>query len=451
MKERLRNLVVPGYLLLCLLLGGSAQGIWSKAILQIFAVVLIAWAVLFRPTEQLTGASKVFLGLVVLSVLLIILQLVPLPPEVWTKLQGRQAIEIGYSTLGQAPPWLPISVSPYETLATAWTLFPPLAILLGIIRLRAYEERWITGALILGTFLSVLLGAIQTISGSPWHLYEITSPGAVGFFANRNHMGTLLLVAIPFTVALFASNHPQVRKQGHAAAMVAMGVGGFLVVSVGVIINGSLAVIALALPVIVFSALILPAGWRLRRLSLPAAAVALVGALAALTTIPIHADLASGSPSTSVESRQSIWQTTESAIADTFPTGTGLGSFQQVYALYEEPSAVESTYVNHVHNDYLEVTLETGLPGLLIMLFFLLWWTRQAFRVWQAPLSSRFTRAATIASAAILAHSVVDYPLRTAALAAVFATSLGMIVQRPQSRLSEGPSVVRPTRHLSIG
>jgi hypothetical protein len=44
-------------------------------------------------------------------------------------------------------------------------------------------------------------------------------------------------------------------------------------------------------------------------------------------------------------------------------------------------------------------------------------------------MASNFAKAATIASAAILAHSIVDFPLRTAAIASVFATCLASLPQ----------------------
>ena len=97
---------------------------------------------------------------------------------------------------------------------------------------------------------------------------------------------------------------------------------------------------------------------------------------------------------------------------------SGLGSFARVYDLYEDPASVTNTFVVHAHNDYAELALETGVPGNLLMLLFLAWWAA-AWRIWQSAEAGPFARAAAIASAAILAHSLVDFPLRTAAIAPV--------------------------------
>ena len=46
MASRMREAVVPAYLLLCLLLGGSVQGVWFNMILQLVGLAIVAWAAL---------------------------------------------------------------------------------------------------------------------------------------------------------------------------------------------------------------------------------------------------------------------------------------------------------------------------------------------------------------------------------------------------------------------
>jgi O-antigen ligase len=109
--------------------------------------------------------------------------------------------------------------------------------------------------------------------------------------------------------------------------------------------------------------------------------------------------------------------------------------------------------MNHVHGDYIELALETGLPGIVLILLFLLWWGRRTVAIWRAVEPDHFARAATIASAAILAHSLVDYPLRTAAISAVFALCCALMAEaraktrrsRRRSEEEEKPAA----RHLS--
>jgi O-antigen ligase len=439
MTRRLRSFAIPSFLLLCLLAGGSSsQGVLANAALQLVAVLLLAWAAVAPRPEPLGRPGRLLLVIAIASILLIVLQLVPLPPGVWSSLSGRDRVADAYEMLGYPLPSLPLSLSPYQTLASSYSLLPPLGVLAGIIVLRAHRESWIAGAVILGALASVFLGALQVASAGQagWtYLYEITNTGAVGFFANRNHMATLLLAAIPFAAAVFASGHPRIKGRGAGFATLALGGGGFLMLVVGLLLNRSLAAFALAVPVIAFSAVILPAGWRLRRALLPLAFLALAAAVVAMSTSSVRS--LSETDIGAFTSRTQMWENTSGAIAATFPLGTGLGTFSQVYAAAENPANVAPTYINHAHNDYLELLLETGAPGLILILLFLGWWAWAALRVWRSPSSTAFARAATVASAAILAHSIVDFPLRTAAIAALLAACVGTMAQPPRERRSE--------------
>lgn len=451
-RSMMRGAAVPFYLLLCLLLGGSVQGTWRVMVLQLLALALIGWAASARRGEALTGASRGLLSLVVIALLLFVAQLVPLPPSVWSSLPGREEVANGYAALGFRLPALPISLAPYATLQTALTFLPPLAVLLAIIRLHAHRQSWLAIALLLGALGGVLLGTVQTLGGPQpgawWYLYDLTNSGAVGFFANRNHMGTLLLTSIPFAVALIASGLGSVRSQSGRQGLLVAGVGGLLLLIVGLVLNRSTAAILLALPVIVFSALLLPVGHHRQRPLIVAAALLTVAGFALYTSNPIQAELA-GTDTTSLDTRLWMWSRSWAAIQESFPVGTGLGTFEQVFRLFEHSESVGRTYANHAHNDYLELLLETGVVGMVLLVAFLLWWARQAGRVWQSPISSHYARAATIASGSILAHSLVDYPLRTAALASVFGMCIALMAQGRRQRESAGS---RPqARHVTIG
>ena len=109
------------------------------------------------------------------------------------------------------------------------------------------------------------------------------------------------------------------------------------------------------------------------------------------------------------------------------PFGSGLGSFRNVYSLYEQPEKVTDVYVVHAHDDYLEIALELGVAGIILMLAFLAWWAAAVWRAWRSAEGGPFARAAAIASAAVLVHSLVDFPLRTAGIAVCFALCLAFL------------------------
>ena len=116
------------------------------------------------------------------------------------------------------------------------------------------------------------------------------------------------------------------------------------------------------------------------------------------------------------------------------PWGAGLGSFRSVYQLYESRDQISTTYVIHAHNDYVELALELGVAGILLIVAFLVWYGRAVWRAWRHTDGGIYARAASIVTAAILVHSLVDFPLRTAAISAAFAMCLALLVERrPQA------------------
>lgn len=136
----------------------------------------------------------------------------------------------------------------------------------------------------------------------------------------------------------------------------------------------------------------------------------------------------------SADGRQVIWQSTAQAINDHLPLGSGLGTFAEVYPRYEDPAEVANFYINHAHNDYLELLLELGVLVVPLFLIFLAWWMRSVVRIWLSEGSNPFALAGTIASGLILVHSIVDYPLRTAAVSCIFSVSL-CLMALPRVRL----------------
>jgi O-antigen ligase len=456
--SRPRNAAAPAYLFLCLVIGGSSQGIWANMVLQLLGLALLVWSALAssegspwsRPRRQLFGLAV--LGLAVVAV-----QLIPLAPGIWESLGPRRMIADGYSVLGMTAPWLPLSLAPYDSLTTVFALIPALGMLAACLRLGC-RALWLVIALVAGALAGILLGALQVSSpdpqSSPWYLYEDTNFGvATGFFANANHMADLLVLTLPFLAALLASIRRDGSNVQRYSAVVALVAGTALVIAVGIALNGSLAGYGLVIPVLAASAaIVVPDRTRSTRWLAPAAGVLLIGAVGWLATTPLSSNaVLRANATSSVLSRQEIATISAKAAGDFMPLGSGVGTFQRVYALYEDHDRLDtSTYVNHAHNDYLEIALETGVPGLVVLVLFLLWWARAAWHVWRPGDVDPFARAGAVASAAILVHSLVDFPLRTAAIGTCFAVCLALLV-RQRSAPAVEKSDLWSTRHVVVG
>lgn len=102
-------------------------------------------------------------------------------------------------------------------------------------------------------------------------------------------------------------------------------------------------------------------------------------------------------------------------------TGTGLGTLQIVYPLYE--SLYDGKIVNHSHNDYLEALAETGILGGLCCAWFLgVLFSESLKRLRQ--LNNSFAGAlqlsGLVACSGFLVHSLVDFNLHIPSNALLF-------------------------------
>lgn len=449
--SRVRQAIGPAYLFACIVMGGSAQGMFTNLALQLAGIAILAWAFLTRTPLKDSKPARQLGWLAAAAVAIVLVQLIPLPPAIWSNLPGRTMVVDGFALLGQPLPWMPLSLAPNDTIATAMAMLPPLAMLALVLRLGAFRDSWLLIALLLATFISVALGVMQIQSGGngPYLYRQANLHTASGLFANANHMATLLLVSIPFLVALGARRWRKMPQTNDRLLTATLTGGAATVVLLGVVLNQSFALLVIGAPVIGAAALQLIPPGRVRLGRLAAMLGLLFVAGAAVLAFMVSSGIGS-SNRTSVAMRGEIWNSTGDAIRDFGVAGSGVGTFPAIYPLYEDMATIERTYVNHAHNDYLELALEGGVPAVLLTILFLGWWSLRAFAIWRSPNAAELGRAACIVSGAILLHSLVDYPLRTAAIATIFAMALALMAdparKRQQARLAE----LRPTRHLTI-
>lgn len=445
------------YLALCVLLGGAsgvAAGVISNAFLQILAVALILYA-LWRARK--TGLPKQAMPLLWLLggyVALVLLSLVPLPASLWQELPGRAPIRDGLALAGIPAKAVPLSLDPRASLVSLLWVLPPLALYLLVIQSSWNERKMLVVAVLLLAVLSVLLGATQMLSGpdSALRFYEITNPTLpVGFFANGNHLVTFLLCSLPFCGYLAA--RAVGRSKAKRASGLATAATVALFIAVGIVSAGSLAGYGLLILIGAASLLVYrrAAVGRLSKTWLAAVAALFIGFLGFATMGPLQEEAISSKVSDD-GGRKEMALTTLEAIQDSLPVGTGLGTFVAVYRPYEGMEKASPTYTNHAHNDYLEFVLELGVPGALLLLVFLAWWTKQSVIAWRSDREGgNLGRAASIAILVVLLHSIVEYPVRPSAIAALMALCCAFLVPpllRPERRPVEEDAPAPGLRHL---
>lgn len=124
------------------------------------------------------------------------------------------------------------------------------------------------------------------------------------------------------------------------------------------------------------------------------------------------------------ELRTHLLPTLFAMAGDYFPWGSGLGSFEYAYRIYEPQELLNPSYLNHAHNDWLQFLIEGGAFAALIGATALIWFLSKLIKTLRNWRVSRYTKYAALMSGFVmvcfLTGSIGDYPLRTPFIIAVF-------------------------------
>jgi O-antigen ligase len=443
-SDRVRGGLFAGYLFACLVLGGaSREGHLGNFILQACSLGLLGWGLYRLEWQCLGSAQRGLLTILGLGLVIVAVQFVPLNPGIWRALPGRETIASELELVGAWPIAGFVTLSPHNSLASITWALPAIAIGMALLAVRTLPVIAIAATVAATALMSLMLGIAQVLGGAETsaYLYDFTNRGyMVGFFANANHMATLLLVSLPFLAALIREG--QMRLPERKVELAVLGASLFALIAIGIGLVGSLTGYALLGPVALASVLIIwtPGKRIFGFLFIPV----LVLCAAVLVFIGDAENAFAPGDQSSLAGREQMRKTGLVAAADFFPLGSGLGTFEEVYRRYEDGGRVTRTFINHAHNDYLEIAIELGAAGLVLVALFVLWWL-SCLRQLLTTEASPFAWAGWTAVGIFLTHSGWDYPLRTAALSAFFAVCC-VFAGRPLSPVSAHGTDLRPSR-----
>ena len=284
-------------------------------------------------------------------------------------LPGRSYVATAFSIAGIPPQWMPLTLSREATWACLLALMPPLAVFFAALTANAQARWFIVGSLLIGVAANLLLGLAQRFQGpnSSFYLYEIANFGsATGFFSNRNNFAMLLCIAIPI---IWAVSHRLARREGNGRFLaIASGTVMMAIVFVGLAVSGSRSGILLGMLSLALSTAMIWSPSASRRSSRGRRSLlAALGAALIIGQFGLVGLLRIADTDALTEYRTQIARVTLRAASDYLPVGSGFGTFQAVYAMHETPATMMSEYVNHAHNDWLELWLEGGFPAALLM------------------------------------------------------------------------------------
>ena len=447
--DRRQNLIAMLLVGVAMILGGGGSPVpLPEMALQVFAALaLCVWACSV-PLPLFRGARPAWL-IAGLMLALPLAQLVPLPPAAWQALPGREAERAALALIGADSTWRPWSVAPSRTLAALLALAVPAVVLLMVASLnrsgRAMAVAMIAGIALLG----LLVGVVQMAAGeaNTLRFYVPDQPYLNGFQANHNSAADVLLIGmVAFVAALREAVEARRATMSRAWRLAAVG-GATALFSLGVFLTASRAG-AVLLPVAWLAVVAMIWPWvRLSRRTAWIAVAGLAGALGLagllLSTNGMILRVV-GRYQFGGEFRPQLWHDAVFAMQQFLPFGSGLGTFVPVFIAAERLEVVDATVPNRAHNDYLELMVEGGVFGWIVLATITAILTRQAWRRLRAPDQTdpgQTGIAPTIFAVAALGivalHSLVDYPLRSLSLACIAAAAAGLLMPPVHARRAE--------------
>lgn len=379
------------------------------------------------------------------------LQLIPLPPSIWHALPGRALATDILASVGMADRWRPLTLDIDDTLLTAAVMLWMLGLFTSVLMLDARRVRQMVVLIVAIGSIHVLIGAVQVISrGTVLTLYPPSQLYLTGLFANKNHAG--LFIGISIVLGLWLVPAARFLKGDTLFYIVP-------VLLLGLILefatNSRAGLVLSALGVLCMIMI----HTRSQRRGTARQAAIVAGASVALVVVmgivladtPLVDRLLGRFSYDQSVSRLEIWRGTWPLIRMMFPVGSGFGIFPALYASREPLELLGPAYANHAHNDYLELVMEAGVLGVVIPLLLVAALVQTLVRAWpiRREAAGRLTLTGGIVVAMVLAHSVVDYPLRRLGMDAVFAVALASMFRLWLYRPDQGDQASGSTRRVA--
>ncbi|MFK8015893.1 MAG: O-antigen ligase family protein [Gammaproteobacteria bacterium] len=425
----------------------ASNHLWAWSILElgVFAVA-IGWLtmlalgrVTIAPAFHRARPALVLFALVFVWTLC---QLVPLPMTLLETLSPNAA-DVHQRALSQAT----LSLDPTATRSAmmktlAYGLLFALTLLLvnrrGRLRLLAL-------CLVCSGVFQAAYGALMTLSGLEYGFFveKIHSRGAVtGTFVNANHLAGYLEICIALGVGLMLADLSTARaanwrESARRFLMTILGDKARVRVALVIMVIGIVLSKSRMGNIAFFSSLLIAGGFYVvvaRRFSVGIvvffASVVLIDVLVIGNYFGVEKVAAEIRGTTAVTdvARIDVGRDTLDMLRDYPLTGTGAGSFESVYPMYDS-GRIGAWRYRHAHNDYLQFASEFGLTGFALLAAIVILSAWQAVRA-QLRRRDRLMRGlgcgVLMAIVALLIHSAVDFNLQIPANAATFVVVLAM-------------------------
>jgi len=418
--------------------------------LPLLVMELLALGVVYfllKNASALRNIPPVYLSFIGALFLLPLLQLLPLPDDLWRLFSGRADYAQALSTVGATTThqFRPLSLIPSATEYAWLALLPPLAVFLFTMTLQKDQVKFLIVFVIAMAFFQSVLGLMQYGLGTDTLLrpYKMYAVSALGTFINRDHFAGFLEMLLPLALAMLTAHigHQHVSRRHVRSFRQRLALLTTTHINKGVI-YGVVAIFMLLALIFTQSRTGVALGMLLVLLSAVAFTTRLggknvygwLGTFVAVTLVlafevgmvPVVSRFVDQDPLQ--DARWLIFNDVGSAIGTFFPFGSGFGTFIEVFPRFQTHS-FNGAIVNSAHNDYLEWIMEGGIFSAILILSFMLLYVMRWPQVWKraAWRYMNFVQVgAGIGIFCIILHSFVDFNLHIPANQVYFALLAGL-------------------------
>ncbi len=447
---------------------------WSYAVMETAAAAALL-LYFIHAARNGTGICEVP-GLVFLALFLlfILIQAVPLPSPL-VQLISPAAFEIqqnaAFARGGDF--WMTLSVHPRATVEAFLRYASYAAFYVLTVQILSYKDmlkKTVIAVTVFGAALafSSILQLYLTEDMAMWVRHVPENSMIVGPYICHNHYAGLMEMIFPVALALFFFYRPKLGRSSFirsiieilgqekanihiliGAAALLIGTSIFLSMSRGGIISTCLAF---------FFFLFLISRRRITRGG--TVLTALVVILICLSVSWFGWDAVferfaqlKNEQGTIENSRFDYWKDSSGIVSDYPAVGAGFGTFADVYRHYQ--SVDEKSFVNHAHNDYIELAAQGGIIAFLLVAGFIgtvFYKTFRAFSRRRDAYCIYIYTGAVTGVIALLFHSFSDFNLQIGANGLWFFFLLGLAVSAANTRVQlSGNKTMLKTRSFAGG
>lgn len=420
----------------------SGRTLESLFILEAAALILLL--LVFWTNHWRTHISKLSLVLLLLIFITPLLYLIPLPYEWWIELPGREHYQASLQWLTQQAnlePYLAISIIPYKTVHAFLAMLPLIAIVVATTTLNAKQRYYLVILLLVLASFQAVLALMQYTNPNAevlkW-LSADTGRSSQGTYRNRDHLATFLVICLPiaigltiYSIGLKTRDHEHRETHEWRISTTLFYLVLLLIILMGAVFTRSragvlLTILALLITLPTFA----PHMGGRKTFGVVASILGLGSALlASIGLVPVLNRFIVASPAE--DERWRMFATTIKAIKEFFPIGSGPSTFQEIYRGFQPVEQLK--FINHAHNDYLELILEIGALGIVLLLLTLVVYLMG----WLAMWGTRWDRERIIKVAAgigillFMLHAILEFTSHTPANAMFLAFLAGLFLKLP--------------------